>query len=80
VAEMATDSGILQSGGRSLHSQMCGLRVEFAESLRPPPRIFPFLGDRRRRLGSIATAWRDWQPFNLLAVDLARRATFIGQN
>jgi hypothetical protein len=45
VAEMATNGGLLQSGERSLHSQMCGLKVEFAESLRPPPRIFPFSAD-----------------------------------
>jgi hypothetical protein len=45
VAEMATNGGLLQSGERSLHSQMCALRVELAESLRPPPRIFPFSAD-----------------------------------
>lgn len=42
---MAASGGLLQSGGPSLYSQMCGLRVEFAESLRPPPRIFPFSGE-----------------------------------
>ncbi len=61
-SERPTISGLLRLGGRSPHSRMARLTIKFAESLRPTPRVFPFLGDWRRRLGSTATAWREPQP------------------
>ena len=59
--ERPTISGLLQFKGRSPRSRMSKLRVEVAESLRPPARIFPFSRDWSRRLGSIITVWRSTQ-------------------
>jgi len=38
--------------------------VPIAESLRPPPGLFPFYGDFGQRLGPICTAWAALQSFD----------------
>jgi hypothetical protein len=50
--------GLCDLVGRLQTPGVYRIRGQFAESLRPLPRIFPFLGDWGRRPGSIATAWR----------------------
>jgi hypothetical protein len=56
VAEMPANGGLLRLGYRSLGSVFCHFGGENAESLRPHAGLFPFSGDRDRRLGSICTA------------------------
>jgi hypothetical protein len=53
VAERPANSGLLQFGVASLRSRFPGIWAEFGESLWLTPRIFPFMGDAGRRLGSI---------------------------
>jgi hypothetical protein len=55
--EKPADGGLLLSIGQSPGSKFGALQAQIAESLRTNIQIFPFLGDRRRRPGSIATAW-----------------------
>src|SRR6266849_3862115 len=59
--EMPANGGLLRIGGRSPGSGFGPFGSEIADSLRPNARIFPFSGDRDRRLVSITTAWRTWQ-------------------
>jgi hypothetical protein len=52
--EKPANGGILRSIGHSPGSKFGALRVQIAESLRTDIQIFPFLGDRRWRPGSIS--------------------------
>ena len=56
IAERPANSGLSGIGASSPRSQSVILSGQIAESLQPTARIFPFSGDYRRRLGSIATA------------------------
>jgi len=56
IAERPANSGLSGIGASSPRSQSVILGGQIAESLQPIARIFPFSGDYRRRLGSIATA------------------------
>jgi hypothetical protein len=58
VAEMPANSRLLRLGYRSPDSVFCHFGGENAENLRPHAGLFPFSGDRDRRLVSIITAWR----------------------
>jgi hypothetical protein len=74
IAERPTISGLLRFGGPSPDSRIYRIGGQFAVSLRPLPRIFPFLGDWRRRLGSIATAWHTSQSDFAESLDFAGRS------
>jgi hypothetical protein len=53
--------GLLRFGNGSPGSGFGRFRHKNTVSLRRPFEIFPFLGDRDRRLGSICPAWQTWQ-------------------
>jgi hypothetical protein len=57
MPEMPANGGHLQISGRSPSSTFGHFRGEIAESLWRIFEIFPFLGDRDQRPGSIYTAW-----------------------
>jgi hypothetical protein len=59
---MPANRGLLQIGAPSLSAQFGQSQSEIADSLRRIFEIFPFSGDRDRRLGSIYTAnpYRVW--------------------
>jgi hypothetical protein len=61
IAEMPANGGLLRIGRRSPRSGISHFWPGTADSLRPIFEIFPFLGDRDRRPGSICTAWSLWQ-------------------
>src|SRR5271169_4448600 len=61
LAERPTIGGLLRFSGLSPDSRIHQIRGQFAKSLQPQPRIFPFSGDSSRRLGSIGTARRSAQ-------------------
>jgi hypothetical protein len=57
-ARLRRKSALFTRSISSPDSQIGNLRAQIGESLRPCPRIFPFCGEFRRRLGSIRTAAR----------------------
>jgi hypothetical protein len=61
IAEMPANGGLLRICRRSPRSGISHFWPGTADSLRPIFEIFPFLGDRDRRPGSICTAWSLWQ-------------------
>jgi hypothetical protein len=61
IAEMPANGGLLRICRRSPRSGISHFWPLTADSLRPIFEIFPFLGDRDRRPGSICTAWSLWQ-------------------
>jgi hypothetical protein len=58
AAERPAIGALLQFSWLSLGSESLEGLGQYAKSLRPLPRIFPFSGDGCRRLSSIITAWR----------------------
>jgi hypothetical protein len=58
---MPANGGLLRIDSRSPDSEFGHFRLGIADSLRPIFEIFPFLGDRGRRPGSIYTAWSSLQ-------------------
>jgi hypothetical protein len=75
LLEMPANCGVLRFNGRPPGTDLGHFRLGLAASLRRILEIFPFLGDRRRRPGSICTAWPSlqcnspnppsWPPANL---------------
>jgi hypothetical protein len=55
--EKPANGGLLRFIGQSPDSKFRALWAQIAESLRTNIQIFPFLGDRYRRPGSISTPW-----------------------
>jgi hypothetical protein len=60
-AKMGRKSRVFSDPITSLDSHFSDRGLEIAESLWPPPRIFPFCRDYRQRLGLITTAARSTQ-------------------
>ncbi len=58
---MPANGGLLRIGSRSPDSEFGHFRLGIAVSLRPIFEVFPFLGDRGQRPGSIYTAWSSLQ-------------------
>jgi hypothetical protein len=75
LLEMPANCGVLRFNGRPPGTDLGHFRLGLAASLRRILEIFPFLGDRRRRPGSICTVWPSlqcnspnppsWPPANL---------------
>ena len=63
MLERRANGGLLRFSGRSPNAESGHFRREIADSLRRIFEIFPFSGDRDRRLGSIYTAWRAPQSY-----------------
>src|SRR5882757_5368981 len=59
MPEIPANGGLLQFSGRSPDAKFGHFRREIADNLRRIFEIFPFLGGRSRRLGSIYTGWQD---------------------
>jgi hypothetical protein len=57
VPEKRASGGLLQFFNRSLRSESCHFRARIGDSLQRLFGMFPFLGDRGRRLGSNYIAW-----------------------
>src|SRR5258708_10940830 len=61
LLEMPANCGVLRFNGRSPGTDLGHFRLGLADSLRRILEIFPFFGHRRRRPGSICTAWPSLQ-------------------
>src|ERR1700682_219778 len=61
LREMPANCGVLRFNGWSPGTDLGHFRLGLAASLRRILEIFPFLGDRHRRPGSIRTAWPSLQ-------------------